>query len=344
MACGLLMVSQHTEQAGRDMGFAQYIREIGRGADGARDLTHEEAVHLYGAILDGGVPDFELGAIITALRLKGESLEEMMGFHEAMLARTHTLPAPASRYRPVILPSYNGARRTANLTPLLALLLQRYHIPVLVHGLLEGFGRVTTAQIFRELGVMPSIHHSQLSSTLESQGIVFVPLSVISQGLANQLALRARTGLRNAAHSLVKMLDPFREKGLLVMAATHPTYLDTMRDIALQTEQPALLLRATEGEPFANPKRRPDMEYVNAGTVELLFEAERDSLKSLPGLPEEADAKTTADWIRRVLAGSVPIPHPIANQLAACLYGCGYTGSLNEAKAIVAVEASGAMV
>lgn len=322
------------------MSFSQYIREIAKGKDAAKDLSTEDAQFLYGAILDGGVPDFELGAIVTALRMKGESIDEMHGFNQAIHSRVHSLTLPSSRYRPVVLPSYNGARKTANLTPLLALLLQRFGVPVLVHGLLEGYGRVTSAQVFRDLGVMPTAQHSQIHSALNNNGLAFVPLSVLCQGLSNQLALRARTGLRNAAHSLVKMLDPFKGEGFLVMAATHPPYMDMMQELALRTQQPALLLRATEGEPFANPKRRPEMVLLQHGQTEIVFQAEHDSIKMMPGLPDAADAKTTADWIRKVLDGQVPVPHPIANQLAACLYGCAYANTLSEAKAIVAVEAN----
>lgn len=320
------------------MNYAQYIREIARGPNGANDLPYDASQLLYGAILDGGVPDFELGAIVTALRLKGETLEEMRGFYDAAHSRTHGLNLPETRYRPIVLPSYNGARKIANLTPLLALLLQQYGIPVVIHGLLEGFGRITTAQVFRELGVMPVSQLTQAQAALDQQGLVFIPLPVLSQGLSGQLALRARTGLRNCAHSLVKMLDPFKGKGLVVMAATHPEYLDTMRDIAQGTGNHALLLRATEGEPFANPKRRPAIEYLHDGEQEQLFDAEHDSLKTIPGLPEEPDAHTTADWIRQVLTGNIPVPHPIANQLACCLYTSGYANTLSEAKAILAVK------
>ena len=56
------------------MNFAHYIRELGRGKEGARDLTFAEAQQLYGAMLDGGVPDVELGGITIALRMKGESI------------------------------------------------------------------------------------------------------------------------------------------------------------------------------------------------------------------------------------------------------------------------------
>lgn len=323
------------------MNYAHIIRELGRGSEGARDLPLEEAQQLYGAILDGGVAELELGAIAIALRVKGESVAEMTGFLSAAYERLYVLRCPPGRLRPVVIPSYNGARKGVNLTPLLALLLRRFSVPVVVHGLIEGYGRVTTAQIFRELGVLPCSSVQQAQQVLDDTGLVYAPLSSISPGLSAQLALRSRLGLRNSAHSLVKMLDPFRGDGVLLAAATHPEYLDMMRDVLAARGAHALLLRATEGEPFANPKRRPRIEYLHDGQNDILFDAEHDSLKRLPTLPESCDAKTSADWIRRVLAGESALPPPIANQLACCLYACGYAGDFNQAKALVAVEGYG---
>ena len=80
---------------------------------------------------------------------------------------------------------------------------------------------------------------------------------------------------------------------------------------------------------------------MHDGAQDVLFEAEHDSLKTLPHLPETVDALTTADWIRRVLAGESALPPPLANHLACCLYACGYCDDLNQAKAIVAVEGFG---
>lgn len=321
------------------MSYAQYIREIGRGAEGSRDLSADDAHRLYAAMLDGGVPDLELGAIILGLRVKGESLDEMLGFLAATEERTHALQRPHGRVRPVVLPTYNGARKEANLTPLLALMLQRFGVPVLAHGLLEGYGRITSGHVFRELGVLPSVSVTQAQATLDEKGLAFVPLSAMSPGIHNLLGLRARLGVRNSAHSLVKMLDPFRGEGVLVAAATHPDFIDLMRDMLLTLDRPGILLRGTEGEPFANPKRRPRLEYVHDACAEVLFEAEHDSLRALPNLPEATDAVSTAAWIRRVLDHQLPLPKPIANQLACCLFASGYAEDLNQAKAIVAVEA-----
>ena len=158
------------------MNYAHFIKELGRGREGAGNLSVADAQQLYGAMLDGGVPELELGAIAIALRVKGETFDEMIGFMSASNDRLHSLQIPAGRFRPVVIPSYNGARKGVNLTPLLAMLLRRYSIPVLIHGLIEGYGRVTTAQVFREFGLIPCASQSQAQQSLDESGLAYVPL------------------------------------------------------------------------------------------------------------------------------------------------------------------------
>jgi anthranilate phosphoribosyltransferase len=45
--------------------------------------------------------------------------------------------------------------------------------------------------------------------------------------------------------------------------------------------------------------------------------------------------------MRRVLNGELPLPLPLANQLACCLYASGYADDFNQAKAIVALDGNG---
>ena len=66
------------------MGISQYIKEIGRGKDGARSLTREQAADLMGQVLDGAVTDLEVGGFCLAMRIKGETPEEMAGFLDAV--------------------------------------------------------------------------------------------------------------------------------------------------------------------------------------------------------------------------------------------------------------------
>ena len=324
------------------MSYSHQIRDIACGAEGTRDLGADAARQLFGAMLDGGIPDLELGALLTAFRTKGESRDELLGFHQAVGERLARLSLPeGSRCRPVVIPSYHGARRQANLTPLVALLLQRLGVPVLVHGTLEGYGRVTSAHIFRELGILPSSTLSQVQTALDARQVAFVPTGVVSPGLANLIALRGRLGFVNTAHTLAKLADPFGGDALRVIGVTDPGYYARMHDLLLATGERALLMRGTEGEPYANPRRRPRIEYLREGTAHVLFEQEHTPDSAPPAVPEVLDAKTMAVYTRRVLDGFVAVPLPIVNQLACCLYAAGYAADFNQAKAIVAVQRSG---
>ncbi|MBL8527204.1 MAG: DNA-binding protein YbiB [Burkholderiales bacterium] len=322
------------------MAYSFYIKEIGRGKERARDLLAEEAYHLFAALLDGGVPELELGAILMTLRMKGESASEILGFQRAVDERTQRLRFE-SAVRPIVIPSYNGARDAPNLLPLVALLLTRLGIPVLIHGVLHGAGRVATVYVLRELGILPSVSLAQAEARLETEGLAFLPTQVVAPGLATLLALRSRLGVRNVSHTLVKLMNPFAGDSVLMLSASHPYYLNVIRDHMLVTGGRGLLLRATEGEAFANPKRRPRIEHFADGRMEALFEEECGPLAMLPNLPQGVDATTSAAWIRRALAAEVPVPLPILHQLACCLYASGYSSDMHQAKAVVAVATRG---
>jgi len=73
--------------------YRKIIKEVGRGKNHARDLDHETARTLYTHMLNGDVPELELGGILIALRIKGEGEAEMRGFYEAMQAQNPALNA-----------------------------------------------------------------------------------------------------------------------------------------------------------------------------------------------------------------------------------------------------------
>jgi len=129
------------------MGISHYIKEIGRGKDGARALDRAQAADLMGKLLDGQLSDLEIGAFCLAMRIKGETAEEMAGFLDAIAPRLHAVPASATPT--VVLPCYNGARKLPALTPLLALLLAGQGLRVIVHGQATDPGRVTSHAVLQ---------------------------------------------------------------------------------------------------------------------------------------------------------------------------------------------------
>ena len=236
-----------------------------------------------------------------------------------------------------------------NLTPLLALLLKRYGVPVLVHGPGEddvialddpgghesrspiddsAFGRVTTLEILAELGVEPARNLADAQRRLARHWITYVPTAVLAPGLAPLLGYRERLGVRSCAHSLAKLIDPFHGDGYRVVGVTHPEHLQRMREFLIATRARALLLRGTEGEPFANPRRQLQIETFADGVGTVCAENETCCAADVPALPSAIDARTTAAWITRALAGSIPVPAPIIAQLACCLQGTRRTAAV----------------
>lgn len=320
------------------MNYAACLKEIGRGPDARQPLSQEDARQLMSAMLDGGVPDLEFGALLVALHMKGESLEELMGFYQAVDARLYKLSVPPVAPRPVVIPTYDGARRHPNLTPLIALWLRQFGVPVLLHGEMEGHGRVATVHVLRELGILPCTTLAQAENRLASDLLAFVPTRVFSPGLAAQLSARNRLGVRSSAHILVKLFDPFNGLGLRLVSVSRPEDQTLLSAFFAATGFDALLMHGTEGEPYADPKRRPEFLYFEGGTPRVLFEAEFGPIKNLSALPNTCDAASTARWITRVIAREAQAPLPLVNQLACCLYASGYSQDFNQAKAIAAVE------
>jgi anthranilate phosphoribosyltransferase len=291
------------------MGISHYIKEIGRGKDGARALSREQATDLMGQVLDGAVTDLELGAFCIAMRIKGETDQEMAGFLDAAHQRLNKVPHNGRTT--VVLPSYNGARKLPVLTPLLAMLLAREGVPVVVHGTPTEDKRVTSEAVFAALGVPAA----QSVPALAAGELAYIPTEVLCPGLKALLEVRRTVGLRNPAHSLVKLMNPCEGQALIVGSYTHPEYADSMAATFALTGAHALLLRGTEGEPVADARRAPRMEAFRDGGRHLLQAAQEGSLASLPDLPKDTAAEVTAEYIRGVLTERNLLPTPISRQV-----------------------------
>ncbi|WP_317203750.1 DNA-binding protein YbiB [Janthinobacterium sp.] len=301
---------------------ARFIKEIGRGKNGARSMTRADAHDLYQAMLAGRVSDLELGGIMLAMRIKGESVEEIAGFLDAAEACFAPLAAPAGAYAPIVIPSYNGARKMANLTALLALLLARAGAPVLVHGVDSDPGRVTTAEVFRALGLRAANDHAEAEAELAQGRPAFIGVDALAPPLARLLALRRVLGVRNSTHTLVKIMQPFAGPALRLVSYTHPEYLEMLGEYfttaAPRERGDAFLMRGTEGETVANANKAQQIDWFHGGARTVLVE-KQGIVQTLPELPAERDAATTAAWIASVLRGDTPVPASIAEQVAQCL-------------------------
>ena len=302
------------------MAITSYIKEIGRGKEGARSLSEAQAHDLMCQVLDGRVTDLEIGAFALAMRIKGESVHELAGF----LSAVHERCIPIRTPRPmIVLPSYNGARKLPNLTPLLALLLAQEGAQVLVHGPMLDAGRVSTAEIFRDLGLPFACNADEIDNAWARREPVFIATDHLCPPLARLLEVRRVVGLRNSGHTIAKLLRPLiGGTALRVVNHTHPEYAAMLTGFLAHTQADAVLMRGTEGEPVADPRRAPKLDVFIDGRPrpDLSRPAHEGVLTELPVLPRTNDAATTAVYIQSVVSGEKPAPTPLSSQVD-CLMG-----------------------
>ena len=129
------------------MSFAHYLKHIGRGGVGPADPSEYDAFQLFSAVLDGGVPELELGALLLAMRVKSESLPELLGFYSARRAAV----APARACRQSAAGGSAELQRRARATEPAAAAgtaVAALRRAGTVHGVLNGSGRIAARTYF----------------------------------------------------------------------------------------------------------------------------------------------------------------------------------------------------
>ena len=229
--------------------FAQFVRILGKGKRGARNLTREEAREAMAMLLDGKVEDSQLGAFLMLLRHKEESAEEMAGFAEAVRAR---LQAP-SIHVDLDWPSYAGKKRHLPWFLLAAKALANSGMRILLHG--GGphtTGRMYSEQLLDTLNIPLCRNWTRVEEALNHQQLAFIPLGDWMAPLQRMIDLRNILGLRSPIHSLTRILNPLGARCGL-QSIFHPGYQAVHREASQLLGDTAIVTKGEGGEIEINP-------------------------------------------------------------------------------------------
>lgn len=229
--------------------FAQFVRILGKGKRGARNLTREEAREAMGMLLDGKAEDTQLGAFLMLLRHKEESAEEMAGFAEAVRER---LQAPAIAVD-LDWPSYAGKKRHLPWFLLAAKALANSGVRILLHGGgAHTAGRLYSEQVIELLQIPLCRSWGEVEHALQEQQLAFIPLGDWMPQLQRMIDLRNILGLRSPIHSLTRILNPLAARCGL-QSIFHPGYQAVHRAASQLLGDTALVIKGDGGEVEINP-------------------------------------------------------------------------------------------
>ncbi|MDH2245717.1 glycosyl transferase family protein [Pseudomonas sp. GD03855] len=242
--------------------FAAFVRILGKGKRGARDLTREEAREAMGMLLDGKVEDAQLGAFLMLLRHKEESAEELAGFTEAVRERVQ---APAIAVD-LDWPSYAGKKRHLPWYLLAAKCLANNGVRILLHGGgAHTAGRIYSEQQLELLGIRHCNSWEQVGAALDQSNLAFIPLGAWMPVLQRMIDMRNLLGLRSPVHSLARLLSPLGARCGL-QSIFHPGYQDTHRQASTLLGDHAIVIKGEGGEIEMNPDNISHLYGTTGGT------------------------------------------------------------------------------
>lgn len=233
----------------------RFIKAVGSGAKRARDLTRDEAREAMGLVAGGRVEPVQIGAFLLALRMKGEAADELAGFVEALEPHIAGAAAPAGTLdvdchgdghagQPTLLPAAACAAAALGVPVLLRADVEN---PYAKHGLLAAW---------RSLFPVGDVLDAQRAARdLVGRRIALLDLRLSCAPLHRLVALRPLFGVRTAAQTLMKLIDPMRASKRLV-GVFHAPYLPSTARALAQLGADALCVQALGGLPEARPGKQ----------------------------------------------------------------------------------------
>ena len=241
--------------------FAQFVRILGKGKRGARNMTREEARDAMGMLLDGAVEDTQLGAFLMLLRHKEENAEELAGFTEAFRQRN---PAPEIAVD-LDWPTYAGKKRHLPWYLLAARALADSGIRILLHGGgAHTAGRLYSEQLLDLLDIPLCLEWSEVAAALDERQLAFTPLGAWAPQLQRMIDLRNTLGLRSPIHSLARILNPLHARCVL-QSIFHPGYQAVHREASQLLADHAIVIKGEGGEIEVNPDAACHLYGTSAG-------------------------------------------------------------------------------
>ncbi len=236
--------------------FAQYVRILGKGRNGSRGLTAEEAYESMRMIMSDEVEPIQLGAFLMLMRVKEETPEEVAA---AVRAIRESLIIPSDFKVDLDWSSYAGKKRILPWYLLATLLMAEKGIRIFMHGASgHTAGRLYTKDVLPQLGVSIATSLEQAVEQMEAHNFSYIDLEYLSPKLHQIIEMRPLLGLRSPVHTIARMLNPFNAPAVM-QGIFHPGYRPTHQEAGMLLNIPHMAVIKGEGGEI---ERNPDMELL----------------------------------------------------------------------------------
>lgn len=304
------------------------IKRVVAGEHLGRDEMHQ----VFAEVMDGTASDVQKAAMLVALRMKGETAEEIVGAARAM--RERVVPIKSDRQNLVDTCGTGGdGRGTFNVSTVSAFVTAAAGAIVAKHGNRAVSSSCGSADVLSALGVNIDLDPSRMSDVLERVGISFLFAPKLHPAMAAVAGVRKELGVRTIFNVLGPLTNPAAaRRQVLGVYSRHllPIVAEALRELG---SVHAMVVHSADGFDEISVSAETYVEELRDGQIRSLILTpedlglQRHSIDALGG----GDAKRNAQIAREVLSGAPGAAREIilANAGAA-IYVSGLSGTLRE--------------
>lgn len=179
------------------------IKELMAG----KNLSRDAARAVMGTIMEGAATPAQIGSLLTALRIKGETVEEITGFAEAMRGFGASVATENHRLLDTCGTGGSGIHKF-NISTASAIISAAASVRVAKHGNRSASGRAGSADVLEALGVNIHLSPEQARSCLDNIGICFLFAQIYHPSMKYAAAPRRELGFRTVFNMLGPLTNP----------------------------------------------------------------------------------------------------------------------------------------
>lgn len=267
------------------------------------DLAIRDATWAMQQVMDGDATSAQLAGLLVALRMKGETVDELVGFRDAVLANALPLDVDPMALD-IVGTGGDPFGAVYNISSVAAVIAAAAGVPVIKHGNRAASSRSGASDVLAALGVDITIDPSRVAEVFARTGIAFASASLFHPGFRHAGPTRRELGVSTLFNILGPLCNPARPEASAVGVAS----LDRVPLVVgvFQTRgATALVYRGDDGIDKLTTTGHSHVWEVSRGSVTehdldpLDLGIERAPIEALLG----GEPAENAEVARRVLAG-----------------------------------------
>jgi anthranilate phosphoribosyltransferase len=310
------------------------------------DLTTDEAAAAMRDVMAGQAPPAALGALLSALAMKGERPAEIVGFARTMRENAVRLSAPPGD---VFDTCGTGGDRsgTFNISSAAALVVAACGVTVAKHGNRSVSSRCGSADVFEQLGVKVAAPPAVVERSLHDANIAFFFAPTFHPSMKHAAQTRRDLGIRTAFNLLGPVTNPAGARRQLVGVPRSELTELLARSLLLLGSERAWVVHGADGIDELSTTGYTKVAECREGTVNTFYvhPADFGMSKSTPADLKGGDAAENAGIVRAVLDGKPGAARDVVLlNAAAALFIAGRAATVRDgiAQAAAAIDSGAA--